>query len=250
MEFADTGFVLSARRHGESDIILSCLTRAHGRHLGLVKGGAGRRNRPQFEIGNQLTLNWRARLAEQLGHFQAELLEANIAHLIDDADRLAALSAAAAVIDATLPEREPHQDVHDDFAVLVQGLVVGVPDWGGLYLRWELKLLGDLGFGLDLARCAVTGSTEDLAFVSPKTGRAVSRQGAGRYAERLLPLPAFLLKDGLATDPLSLAQGLRLTGHFVHAHLLPTPAAEKRLTARDRLIERLSDRPPRQSGTS
>ena len=240
MDFADTGFVLSARRHGEGDLILACLTREHGRHLGLVKGGAGRKNRPAFEIGNQLSLNWRARLSEQLGHFQAELLEANIAHIIDDADRLAALSAAAAVIDATLPERAPHQDVHDDFAVLVQGLVAAVPDWAGLYLRWELKLLADLGFGLDLSRCAVTGTTEDLAFVSPKTGRAVSRQGAGRYAERLLPLPAFLLQEGLATDATSLAQGLRLTGHFIHGHLLPTHSAEKRLTARDRLIERLT----------
>jgi DNA repair protein RecO (recombination protein O) len=240
VDFTDTGFVLSARRHGESDLILASLTREHGRHLGLVKGGAGRKNRPIFEVGNLLSLNWRARLSEQLGHFQAELIDANIAHLIDDADRLAAMSAAAAVIDATLPEREPHQDVHDDFAVLVQGLVAAVPDWAGLYLRWELKLLADLGFGLDLSRCAVTGTTEDLVFVSPKTGRAVSRQGAGRYAERLLPLPAFLLKDGLTTDATSLAQGLRLTGHFIHGHLLPTPAAEKRLTARDRLIERLT----------
>lgn len=240
MDFTDTGFVLSARRHGESDLVLACLTREHGRHLGLVKGGAGRRNRPVFEIGNLLSLNWRARLSEQLGYFQAELIDANIAHLIDDADRLAAMSAAAAVIDATLPEREPHQDVHDDFAVLVQGLVASVPDWAGLYLRWELKLLADLGFGLDLSRCAVTGGKDDLVFVSPKTGRAVSRQGAGRYAERLLPLPAFLLQEGLATDATSLAQGLRLTGHFIHAHLLPTPSAEKRLTARDRLIERLT----------
>ncbi len=240
MDFADQGFVLSARRHGEGDLILACLTQAHGRHLGLVKGGAGRKNRPFFEIGNQLQLTWRARLAEQLGHFQAELLEANAAHLIDDADRLAALSAAAAVIDATLPEREPHQDVHDDFKILIQGLVAGVPDWGGLYLRWELKLLADLGFGLDLSRCAVTGASDDLIFVSPKTGRAVSRQGAGRYAERLLPLPSFLLVEGKAADTTDLAQGLRLTGHFIHAHLLPTPAAEKRLTARDRLVERLS----------
>lgn len=240
MDFTDTGFVLSARRHGEADIILACLTREHGRHLGLVKGGAGRKNRPSFEIGNLLSLGWRARLSEQLGYFQAELIDANIAHLIDNADRLAAMSAAAAVIDATLPEREPHQEVYDDFAALIQGLVEAVPDWAGLYLRWELKLLADLGFGLDLTRCAVTGATEDLIFVSPKTGRAVSRNGAGRYAERLLPLPAFLLQDNLATDPTSLAQGLRLTGHFIHAHLLSTPGAEKRLTARDRVIERLT----------
>lgn len=240
MDFTDTAFVLSARRHGEGDLILSCLTREHGRHLGLVRGGAGRKSRAMFETGNAVAITWRARLSEQLGNIQAELVEAHIAHLMDDADRLAALSAAAGVIDATLPEREPHQDVYEDFAVLLAGLVAAVPDWGGLYLRWELKLLADLGFGLDLSRCAVTGATDDLVFVSPKTGRAVSRAGAGRYAERLLPLPAFLLAGDMTTDATSLAQGLRLTGHFLHAHLLPTAGAEKRLSARDRLVERLT----------
>lgn len=240
MDFTDTAFVLSARRHGEGDLILSCLTRAHGRHLGLVRGGASRKQRPAFETGNALSLTWRARLSEQLGHFQAELVEANIAHLMDDADRLAALSAAAGVVDATLPEREPHQDVHDDFAALIAGLVAAVPDWGRLYLRWELKLLADLGFGLDLSRCAVTGVTEGLVFVSPKTGRAVSKAGAGSYAERLLPLPAFLLQADAPADATALAQGLRLTGHFLHAHLLPSGGAEKRFSARDRLVERLT----------
>ncbi|MBK8159412.1 MAG: DNA repair protein RecO [Rhodospirillaceae bacterium] len=240
MDFTDIAFVLSARRHGESDVILSCLTREHGRHMGLVRGGAARKQRATFETGNALSLTWRARLSEQLGYFQAELLEAHIAHLMDDADRLTALSAAAGVIDATLPEREPHQDVYEDFSVLLAGLVAAVPDWGGLYLRWELKLLADLGFGLDLRSCAVTGTTEDLVFVSPKTGRAVSKAGAGRYAERLLPLPAFLIDDKAVCDATALVQGLRLTGHFLHAHLLPTKGAEKRLTARDRLVERVS----------
>jgi DNA repair protein RecO (recombination protein O) len=240
VDFTDTAFVLSARRHGESDLILSCLTRAHGRHMGLVRGGAGRRSRAIYEVGNAISVNWRARLSEQLGHFQAEMIEANIAHLMDDADRLSALSAAAGVIDATLPEREPHQDVYDDFSALIAGLVAAVPDWGRLYLRWELKLLADLGFGLDLSRCAVTGATDGLVFVSPKTGRAVSRAGAGQYAERLLPLPAFLLAEGAPADATALAQGLRLTGHFLHAHLLPTGGAEKRFSARDRLVERLT----------
>jgi len=240
LEFTDTAFVLSARRHGESDVILSALTREHGRHLGLVRGGAARKQRATFETGNALSLTWRARLSEQLGHFQAELVEAHTAHLMDDADRLTALSAAAGVIDATLPEREPHEDVHDDFAALIAGLVAAVPDWGGLYLRWELKLLADLGFGLDLRSCAVTGAREGLVFVSPKTGRAVSRAGAGSYAERLLPLPAFLLREDAVCDATSLVQGLRLTGHFLHAHLLPLASAEKRISARDRLVERVA----------
>jgi DNA repair protein RecO (recombination protein O) len=240
LDFTDTAFVLSARRHGEGDLILSCLTREHGRHLGLVRGGAARKQRATFEAGNAISVAWRARLSEQLGNFQAELVEAHIAHLMDDADRLVALSAAAGVIDATLPEREPHQDVYEDFAVLIAGLVAAVPDWGRLYLRWELKLLADLGFGLDLSRCAVTGATDGLIFVSPKTGRAVSKEGAGRYAERLLPLPAFLLQDDAVCDSTALAQGLRLTGHFLHAHLLPVAGAEKRISARDRLVERLN----------
>lgn len=240
MDFTDTAFVLSARRHGESDIILSCLTRDHGRHLGLVKGGASRKQRPNVEIGNAVAVQWRARLAEQLGHFQVELLAAHAARLMDDAARLAALGAAAAVIDATLPEREPHGDVYEDFAALVTALAAGMGDWGLLYLRWELQVLADLGFGLDLSSCAVTGATEGLAYVSPKTGRAVTAAGAGRYAERLLPLPPVLLEQGESASATDLVQGLRLTGHFLHAHLLDAPGAEKRLQARDRLLERVA----------
>lgn len=239
MDFTDTAFVLSARRHGEGDIILSCLTRDHGRHLGLVKGGASRKQRPNVETGNAVAVQWRARLSEQLGHFQVELLAAHAAHLMDDADRLAALGAAAAVIDATLPEREPHGEVYEDFAALVAGLAAGIDAWGLLYLRWELRVLADLGFGLDLSSCAVTGATDNLAYVSPKTGRAVTAAGAGRYAERLLPLPSVLLNRGEDATATDLIQGLRLTGHFLHAHLLDARGAEKRLQARDRLLERV-----------
>jgi len=242
VDFTDTAFVLSARRHGEGDVILSCLTRDHGRHLGLVKGGASRRQRPAVEIGNAVAVQWRARLAEQLGQFQVELLAAHAAHLMDDADRLAALNAAAAVIDATLPEREPHGDVHADFAVLIARLVAADGDWGLAYLRWELQVLADLGFGLDLSACAVTGATEGLAFVSPKTGRAVTALGAGRHAGRLLPLPAILLDPAQPATFGDILQGLRLTGHFLHAHLLDAPGAEKRLAARDRLVERVTQR--------
>ncbi|TDQ82537.1 DNA replication and repair protein RecO [Dongia mobilis] len=239
MDFTDTAFVLSARRHGEGDVILSCLTRDHGRHLGLVKGGASRRSRPLLEIGNALAVQWRARLAEQLGYFQVELLAAHAALLLDDADRLAALNAAAAVIDATLPERAPHADIYADFADLVAALAGGAGDWGLAYLRWELRILADLGFGLDLSSCAVTGATDGLAFVSPKTGRAVTAAGAGRYAGRLLPLPQILCDPAAPVQPGDIQQGLRLTGHFLHAHLIDAPGAEKRLTARDRLVERV-----------
>lgn len=239
MDFTDTAFVLSARRHGENDIILSCLTRDHGRHLGLVRGGASRKQRPNVEAGNAIAVQWRARLSEQLGYFQIELVGAHAAQLMDDAARLAALGAAAAVVDATLPEREPHGDIYEDFAALIAALVAAEADWGLLYLRWELQMLADLGFGLDLSACAVTGATEGLVFVSPKTGRAVTALGAGRYAERLLPLPMVLSKPEMAAGPTDIVQGLRLTGHFLHAHLLDSPGAEKRLAARDRLVERV-----------
>jgi DNA repair protein RecO (recombination protein O) len=245
MDFTDTAIVLSRRRHGESDSILSVLTRDHGRHLGLVKGGAGRRQGPQLEIGNRLSVHWRARLSEQLGTFQVEMETAFAARLIDDPDRLAALSAAVAVIDATLPEREPHADVFADLADFIEALADGSMDWAMLHVRWELKLLADLGFGLNLSRCAVSGAKTGLAFVSPKTGRAVTREAAGPYAERLLKLPAFLLEGAGPASPTrtELRDALRLTGHFLMEHLLPPGpggAMEKGLVARDRLLERVS----------
>jgi len=247
MDFTDTAFVLSRRRHGEGDAILSVLTRDHGRHLGLVKGGAGRRLGPQLEIGNRLSVHWRARLSEQLGTFQVELDAAFAARFIDDADRLAALSAALAIIDMTLPEREPHADVFADLADFIDRLVAGAIDWAMLYGRWELKLLADLGFGLDLSSCAISGVAEGLAFVSPKTGRAVTLAAAGTYASRLLKLPAFLLEGegGASPTQIELQDGLHLTGHFLLEHLLPAGPGgipEKRLVARDRLLERVAAR--------
>lgn len=243
MEFSDIALVLSARRHGESDLVLSCLTAEHGRHMGLVRGGASRRQRAAFEAGNALSVTWRARLEEQLGHFTAELTGSHAARLMDDPDRLAALGAAAAVADATLPERQPNAAVFDDLAGFIAALVAdgdgGGTGWAALYLRWELKLLADLGFGLDLGSCAVTGVTTGLEFVSPKTGRAVSRAGAGHYAARLLPLPAVLRDPMAAGSPGEVAQGLRVTGHFLNAHLREGPGPGKRLQARDRLLERV-----------
>jgi DNA repair protein RecO (recombination protein O) len=250
VDFTDSALVLSARRHGEGDLILSCLTAQHGRHLGLVRGGASRRQRAAFEAGNALAVTWRARLEEQLGHFTAEVTGSHAARLMHDPGRLAALGAATAVVDATLPERQPNAEVFEDLSTLIASLVgdgdggdsgnAGSAGWAALYLRWELKLLADLGFGLDLGSCAVTGVTEGLEFVSPRTGRAVSRAGAGRYAERLLPLPAALRDPMAAASPGEVAQGLRVTGHFLNAHLLEGPGPGKRLQARDRLLERVN----------
>jgi len=241
MDFTDDAIVLSARRHGEANLVLSALTREHGRHLGLVKGGASRRQRPLLEIGNLLKVTWRARLEEQLGNFTVEPVGAVAAILLDDPLRLAALSAACAVADVVLPEREPHEDVYRATAALIDAISAAT-DWPAAYVRWELALLAALGFGLDLSRCAATGETADLAYVSPKTGRAVSRAAGQGYHDRLLPLPLFLIDAAATPDAADLLAGLRLTGYFLDRHVLHGPVTDRRLEARGRFLERLADR--------
>jgi DNA repair protein RecO (recombination protein O) len=233
MEWIDEGFVLAGRRHGEGDLVLSLLTRAHGRHAGLVKGGGGRRAAGLYEPGNLLRAIWRARLEEHLGNFACEGLSQHAAALLDDALRLAALTSAAALAEAALPEREPHPRAFDGFERLIEALR-GAGDtlaWAQHYVRWELDLLAELGFGLDLTRCAVSGATADLAFVSPASGRAVSQSAAGLWRDRLLPLPAFLA--GGEADLPAIRQGLALTGAFLERHALRhMPTARTRLLAR------------------
>jgi len=233
LEWHDEGFVLAARRHGESDIILSLLTRVHGRHAGLVKGGGGRRGAGAYEIGNALRAQWRARLPEQLGHYACEVEAQPAARLLDEPARLSALAAAAAVAEAAMPEREPHPRAFDGFAALVDCLL-GPQDlvaWAARYVRFELDLLAELGFGLDLSSCAISGTTTDLAFVSPASGRAVSAAAAGVWRDRLLPLPAFLI--GGEADLPAIRQGLALTGSFLERHALQRlPPARSRLLAR------------------
>jgi DNA repair protein RecO (recombination protein O) len=219
--------------------VLSVLTREHGRHLGLVKGGTSRRQRPMLEIGNRLKVTWRARLEEQLGNFTVEPVDAVSAVLLHDPLKLAALAAACAVADVVLPEREPHADVYQATATLIAAITGENAGWPADYVRWELALLTALGFGLDLSKCAVTGGAEDLAFVSPKTGRAVSRDSGRGYADRLLPLPGFLLRDGNPGRS-DLLAGLRLTGYFLDRHVLHGPITDKRWEARSRFIDRLA----------
>lgn len=242
MDWQDQGFVLAARRHGESDAILTVLTREHGRHLGIVKGGTGRRQRAVVEIGNAVTAHWHARLSEHLGRFQVELAAPHAAMCMADPARLAALSAACATLDAALPEREPHEDVFDDFAALTEQLSRKAVDWPTQFVRWEARLLSSLGFGLDLAQCALTGATEGLAFVSPKTGRAVTAEAGRLHKDKLLPLPAFLTESQDRPGRDDLVAGLRLTGYFLDRHVFahaPKPGASE---ARARLIERLTGR--------
>jgi DNA repair protein RecO (recombination protein O) len=192
-----------------------------------------------LEIGNRLKVTWRARLDEQLGNFTAEPVDAVSAVLLHDALKLAALASACAVADIVLPEREPHEDVYDATARLTDAITGEDAAWPADYVRWELELLTALGFGLDLTQCAVTGDRDDLAFVSPKTGRAVSRAAGQGYIDRLLPLPAFLLGDARSDRSDHLA-GLRLTGWFLDRHVLHGPITDKRLETRSRFVDRLA----------
>jgi DNA repair protein RecO (recombination protein O) len=247
MEFSDEAIVLSARRHGEANLVLSALTREHGRHMGLVKGGASRRQRPALEIGNRLKVVWHARLEEQLGAYTIEPLASVAGLLLDAPLKLAALASACAVADVALPEREPHADVFAATEALIAALTGETQTWPADYVRWEVALLAALGFGLDLSRCAATGTTEDLVFVSPKSGRAVSAAAGAAYRERLLPLPRFLIDPAAPAAPDDLLAGLRLTGFFLDRHAFQGEGAgaaatgDRRLEPRGRLLDRLAE---------
>jgi DNA repair protein RecO (recombination protein O) len=245
MDWRDTGFVLSARRHGESALIVELLTSEHGRHAGLVRGGQSPRRRALLQPGNVVAALWRGRLAEHLGMLECELVDAHAARLLDDPDRLAALNAATALLLAALPDREPHSDLYASFAALL-GVLDSAEGWGATYVSWECDLLAALGFGLDLGRCTVSGTNQDLAYVSPRTGRAVSRDVGAPYHDKLLPLPGFLWRDAPA-DPADIVAGLVLTRHFLLHHLL-LPQGGRLPEARERLVERMRrlavDTPP------
>jgi DNA repair protein RecO (recombination protein O) len=236
MEWRDTGFVLAVRRHGESALIAELLTREHGRHAGLVRGGQSPSRRALLQPGNQVTASWRGRLPEHLGSFDCELVEAHAARFLDDPDRLAAVMAATALLLTALPEREPNVELYQSFAALL-GALDSPEGWEQSYVAWECGLLTALGFGLDLGRCAVTGMSEDLAYVSPRTGRAVSRSAGLPYRDKLLPLPGFLWREASATRS-DIAAGLALTRYFLLHHLL-LPHGRQLPEARERLAERM-----------
>ncbi len=208
MEWSAPGIILSATPYGEGDALAAIFTEDHGVTRGLVRGGLSRARAGIWQAGNLVEARWVARLAEQLGSYTGELVHAGAALAMQDPLDLAVLSASCAVAEGALPEREPQPRVFRGLLHLIVHLGVA-----GL-VEWELGLLSDLGFGLDLSRCAVTGAPDGLAFVSPKTGRAVSEAAAGAWRERLLPLPAFLV-GGSAPAGADLRDGLRLTGHFL-----------------------------------
>ncbi|HZP08468.1 DNA repair protein RecO [Methyloceanibacter sp.] len=236
MDWSDEGIFLSAKPLGEANMVAEVLTLGHGRHLGLVRGGRSRRMRPLLQPGNLIRVTWRARLAEHLGGFNVELIEAHAARVLDDARALAAISTLASLA-RLLPERDPHQALYAAALGVLRALD-RTALWPALLVRWELQLLGDLGFGLDLSECAATGEDIDLAYVSPRSGRAVSRGAGQPYASKLLRLPAFLLDEDAAASDADILSGLALTGHFLERDVL-APHGLLMPQARDRLISLL-----------
>ncbi len=240
MEWTDDAIVLGIRPFGEHSAILEALTRSHGRHLGLVRGASSKRTKGMLELGNVLSLHWRARIDQQLGNYSLELVAARAAHFFDDALKLDGLTAACAMCAATMPEREAHGRVFEALDGVLQTMVLRAsPDWITSYVRFELVLLEDLGFGLDLNQCAVTGAQEGLTHVSPKTGRAVTGETAKPFADRLLPLPRFMVGHDQSADAKQLAEGLALTGFFLERIVLE-PHGGAMPPARLRLFQRLA----------
>ncbi len=237
MEWHDSGIVLSLRPHGETSVIATLLTSRYGRHAGLVHGGRGRAMSGTLQVGNAVRAHWRARLPEHLGSFVIESERAVASALFPDPLRLACLASACALCETALAERHPYRALYDATVALGDLLVEGSSHWEAAYVRWELGLLDILGYGLDIGRCAVTGVGGDLAWVSPRTGRAVSARAGEPWKERLLVLPGFLAGAPRA-GPDDIRAGLKLTGHFLERHLL-NPGGAEMPAARERLVDML-----------
>jgi len=239
MEFEDEAFVLAARAHGETGAIVELMTRARGKYAAHVAGAASRRMRPVLQPGSRVLARYRSRTSDQLGSASLEPTGEGPAALFDDRLALAGLAAATSVAAAALPEREPHPGAFFGLEALIA--VLGDPDvWPAVYVRFESGLLSDLGFGLDLSRCAVTGSSDDLVWVSPRTGRAVSAGAGAAWVDRLLPLPPFMLSAQGGLGPGDVAAGLAITAHFLERFVFgpldrPLPPARHWLC--DRLAE-------------
>ncbi|SLN29242.1 DNA repair protein RecO [Pseudoruegeria aquimaris] len=235
--------LVAVRRHGETSAIIEVFTEGHGRHAGVVRGGTSRKIAPILQPGAQLDLTWRARLEDHIGAFTVEPRRSR-AGLLAERVPLAGLNAICALISFALPEREPHPRLYEQTQTVLD-LLGESAHWPYAYLQWELALLRALGFGLSLDVCAVTGAQSGLAYVSPKTGRAVSAAGAGEWADRLLPLPAFLA-EGRPPEPGELSQGFALSGHFLDSRIARGLAGKPLPAARQRLLDLLG----RQSGAA
>lgn len=235
MEWRAEGILLAVRRQGEANVIIEVFTPEQGRHAGVVRGGASRKQAPILQPGAQIDVSWRARLEDHLGTFTVEPIRSRAAQVMDDRLAMSGLNALCGLLGFALAERDPHPELYDRTLDLFDRLGTD-PYWPIAYLEWELALLEDMGFGLDLTSCAVTGTTQELIYVSPRTGRAVSRGGAGEWASKLLPLPDILrgVGDGSFSG---LEDALTTTGHFLTNWMAaelgntPLPASRDRLVA-------------------
>lgn len=238
MQWTDEGIVLSVKPHGETAAVVDLWTRAHGRHLGLVHGGRSRRLRPVLQAGNHVDATWKARLADQLGHMSIEMRRAFAAETLEDPTALMALSTIT-TLTRLLPERDPHPNLYE-ITLFVFGFLNDATVWPALLVRWELALLEELGFGLDLSHCAATGSNDRLIYVSPKSGRAVSASAGEPYRDKLLVLPQFLTKQ--RSTPVTISDvhlGFALTGHFLEKRVL-LPRGQTLPQSRARLLAHLA----------
>ena len=239
MEWRAEGIVLSVRRHGEHAAIVDLLTADHGRHLGVVRGGASRKMAPLLQPGAQIDATWRARLDGHMGSYTVDLIRGRAATAMEDRLTLAGLSAVCALLSFALPERHAYPALYARSLALLDGL--GADRWPEAYLGWEQALLEETGFGLDLSACAVTGATQGLAYVSPRSGRAVSAAGAGSWADRLLILPG-VMRGVPGNDPREVVQGLAVTGHFLSTHLAGSLGNKPLPQARQRLVDLIAAR--------
>ncbi len=239
MQWSDDGLVLATRRHGEHALVVQLLTREHGHHAGILRRGQSPRVRAQWQIGNRILITWKARLVDHLGSISGELVSGHAPRLFDDRARLAALASAAALAATALPEREPHPRAYAGFNALIAALEEN-DRWAVAYVEWEMTLLAEMGFGLDLSRCAATGVTDNLVYVSPRSGQAVSADAGAPYRDRMFRLPAFLRKEGEGATarpgPEDVLDGLALAGFFLDRRVF-APHGRKMPAARARYVD-------------
>ena len=238
MEWREDGILLKCRKHGENSVIIEVFTPSRGRHAGVVRGGTSRKMAPVLQPGAQLDLTWRARLEDHIGTFSAELIRSRAASVMQDRMALAGLNAVTALLLFCLPEREAYARLYrmtEDLLDLLGEQTL----WPLAYLRWELALLEEMGFGLDLGECAVLGpKANELSYISPRTGRAVSEQGAGEWVDKLLPLPKCLLGEAPESDS-EVLEALGVSGYFMANRLAPELGHNPIPEARARLVQRL-----------
>ena len=240
MDWRGVGILVAVRRHGESSAIIEVFTETHGLHAGVVRGGVGRRMGPVLQPGAQLDVVWRARLENHIGSYTVEPIRSRAAAAMSDRLMLAGLNAVTSLLSYCLPERQTHVALYRQTEQLLD-LLEHPEVWPLAYLKWEMALLAEVGFALQLDACAVSGVTVDLGFVSPKSGRAVSRAAAGEWADRLLPLPDILRGIGNAPD-LEVFDGLKTTGHFFHSQVAATLGGRPLPEARARFVDAFSRR--------